>query len=83
LITGHLENRNEARCCYRLFSWSDLFGGFSLAREYDRIRQDGRLYISPFDEEQAACQAFERLFRQENRKGYVPAVLPGVREASG
>jgi predicted DNA-binding WGR domain protein len=62
---------------YLLEIWSDLFGGFTLAREYGRIRQGGRLYITPFDEEQAACQAFERLFRQKTRKGYVP----GVREA--
>jgi predicted DNA-binding WGR domain protein len=33
---------------YRLAIWPDLFGGFSLAREYGRIGQGGRLCLTPF-----------------------------------
>jgi hypothetical protein len=35
--------------------WPDLFGGFSLAREYGRIGQPGRLRLHPFPEEIAAA----------------------------
>jgi predicted DNA-binding WGR domain protein len=56
---------------YRLELWPDLFGGVSLAREYGRIGQSGRLHITPFDQEQDAEQAFERLLRQKTCKGYV------------
>ncbi len=35
---------------YRLEIWPDLFGGFSLAREYGRIGQPGRLQLDPFPE---------------------------------
>ena len=63
-------DKRQARF-YRLELWPDLLGGVSLAREYGRIGQSGRLYITPFDQEQDAEQAFQRLLRQKTRKGYI------------
>ncbi len=65
---------------YRLDIWPDLFGGFALAREFGRIGQGGRVHVTPFDDEQAAIRAFERLLRQKTRRGYAPAAHPGDHE---
>jgi predicted DNA-binding WGR domain protein len=61
---------------YRLEIWPDLFGGFSLAREYGRIGQPGRLQLDPFPALDPACKAFARIVRTKQRRGYVP--LPCV-----
>jgi predicted DNA-binding WGR domain protein len=53
---------------YRLAIWPDLFGGFSLAREYG-----GRLCLTPFPEPESARQAFARIVRRKQRRGYVRA----------
>jgi len=55
---------------YRLAIWPDLFGGFSLAREYGRIGQDGRLRLDHHPDIEAAGDAFADLFRQKQRRGY-------------
>jgi predicted DNA-binding WGR domain protein len=57
---------------YRLEIWPDLFGGFSLVREYGRIGQPGRLQFDPFPEIDAARKAFTRLVSKKQRRGYVP-----------
>jgi predicted DNA-binding WGR domain protein len=57
---------------YRLEIWPDLFGGFSLVREYGRIGQPGRLQFAPFDEIDAARKAFARIVSSKQRRGYVP-----------
>jgi len=57
---------------YRLEIWPDLFGGFSLAREYGRIGQPGRLQLDPFPELDTARKAFARIVRTKQRRGYVP-----------
>ena len=59
---------------YRLAIWPDLFGGFSLAREYGRIGQSGRLCLTPFPESETARQAFASILRRKQRRGYVPCV---------
>jgi predicted DNA-binding WGR domain protein len=47
---------------YRLEIWPDLFGGFSVAREYGRIgQQPGRLQLDPFPELDTARRAFIRI----------------------
>jgi predicted DNA-binding WGR domain protein len=56
---------------YRLEIWPDLFGGFSLAREYGRIGQSGRLCLTPFPESETARLAFARILRRKQRRGYV------------
>jgi predicted DNA-binding WGR domain protein len=47
---------------YRLAIWPDLFGGFSLAREYGRIGQSGRLQLDPYPEIEPARSSFARIF---------------------
>lgn len=51
--------------------WPDLFGGFSLAREYGRIGQPGRLQLDPFPEIDTARKAFARIVSRKQRRGYV------------
>lgn len=59
---------------YRLEIWPDLFGGFSLAREYGRIGQPGRLQLDPFPELDTARKAFARIVSRKQRRGYVLSV---------
>src|SRR5690349_23762237 len=55
---------------YRLDIWPDLFGGFSLAREYGRIGQPGRLHLEPFAEIDAARKAFARIVSRKQRRRF-------------
>jgi predicted DNA-binding WGR domain protein len=55
---------------YRLAVWPDLFGRFSLAREYGRIGQSGTLRVDTFAAEAEACAVFRRLLRHKQRRGY-------------
>jgi predicted DNA-binding WGR domain protein len=57
---------------YRLEIWPDLFGGFSLAREYGCIGQPVRLQLVPFAEIDAARKALARTVSRKQRRGYVP-----------
>jgi predicted DNA-binding WGR domain protein len=59
---------------YRLAIWPDLFGGFSLAREYGRIGQPGHMRLDPFPEIDIARKAFARIVSRKQRRGYVPSV---------
>lgn len=68
-----LPAKKQARF-YRLEIWPDLFGGFSLAREYGRIGQPGRLQLDPFPEIDTARKAFAHLVSRKQRRGYVPCV---------
>ena len=63
---------------YRLEIWPDLFGGFSLVREYGRIGQPGRLRLDPFPEIDIAIRAFSRIVSRKTRRGY--AALPPCAE---
>ena len=63
---------------YRLEIWPDLFGGFSLAREYGRIGQPGRLHLEPFAEIDAARRAFARIVSRKQRRGYVALPVAGT-----
>ena len=62
---------NQARF-YRLAIWPDLFGGYSLAREYGRIGQPGKLRLDPYPEETQAINALHKLFKRKPRRGYIP-----------
>jgi predicted DNA-binding WGR domain protein len=66
---------NQARF-YRMAVWPDLFGGFSLAREYGRIGQPGKLRLDPYPEEHQAISAMKKLMRSKTRRGYIP--LAGI-----
>ena len=61
---------------YRLEIWPDLFGGFSLAREYGRIGQPGRLQLEPFPELDPARKAFARIVSTEAAPGLCPERQP-------
>jgi predicted DNA-binding WGR domain protein len=60
---------NQARF-YRLAVWPDLFGGYSLAREYGRIGQPGKLRLDPYAKESQAIGALHKLMRRKTRRGY-------------
>jgi predicted DNA-binding WGR domain protein len=60
---------NQARF-YRLAIWPDLFGGYSLAREYGRIGQPGKLRLDPYAEESQAIGALHKLMQCKTRRGY-------------
>jgi predicted DNA-binding WGR domain protein len=62
---------NQARF-YRLAIWPDLFGGYSLAREYGRIGQPGKLRLDPYPEESQAIGALHALMWRKTRRGYNP-----------
>ena len=66
---------NQARF-YRLAVWPDLFGGYSLVREYGRIGQPGKLHLDPYPEEDQAVSAMKKLMRRKTRRGYSP--LAGI-----
>jgi predicted DNA-binding WGR domain protein len=55
---------------YRLALWRDLFGGVSLAREWGRIGQPGKLRLDPYPDEAQAARALERHARLRLRHGY-------------
>ena len=55
---------------YRLALWPDLFGGVSLAREWGRLGQPGKLRLDPFESAEEAGRALERLSRAKRRRGY-------------
>lgn len=63
---------------YRLAIWPDLFGGFSLAREYGRIGQPGRLQLDPFPEIDTARRAFTRIVSRKRRRGYIALPVAGA-----
>lgn len=65
-----------ARQCfrfYRLAVWPDLFGGFSLVREWGRLGQPGQLRLDPYGSQAEAETALARLARAKRRRGYQEA----------
>ncbi|MEN8132443.1 MAG: WGR domain-containing protein [Pseudomonadota bacterium] len=55
---------------YQLAVWPDLFGGFSLVREWGRIGQGGQLRFDPFPTERAAREVLTSLVQRKCRTGY-------------
>ena len=55
---------------YALGIWPDLFGGVSLAREWGRIGQPGKLRLDHFDDKEQAGKALTRLAAAKRRRGY-------------
>jgi predicted DNA-binding WGR domain protein len=58
---------------YRLSVWPDLFGGFSLAREWGRLGSPGTLRLDRYGSAAEAGRALERLACAKERRGYRPA----------
>ena len=63
--------RNMARF-YRLDVQPDLFGGWSLIREWGRIGQSGHVRVVAFRSAGEACDALRRQNRAKERRGYLP-----------
>jgi len=70
-----LPAKKQARF-YRLANLPDLFGGFSLAREYGRIGQPGRLQLDPFPEIDTARKSLCPHRQQEAAPGIYPEARP-------
>ena len=49
---------------------TDLFGKWSLVREYGRIGKSGKIRAIPYDSEQEAENAFSKLVAAKQKKGY-------------
>jgi predicted DNA-binding WGR domain protein len=62
-------SRNMARF-YRLDVQPNLFGEWSLVREWGRIGRAGRLRLVPYPTPSEACAALERQQRLKQRRGY-------------
>ena len=58
----------------RLALGPDLFGGVSLAREWGRIGQPGKLRLDAYESAGEAGRALERLSRAKRRRGYREAL---------
>ena len=65
-----IEPARNAFRFYRLAVWPDLFGGYSLAREWGRIGSPGKLRLDCYESEEQALDALDRLVRAKHRRGY-------------
>lgn len=68
-----IEPERNAFRFYRLAIWPDLFGGFSLAREWGRLGSPGKLRLDPYGSQVEAAAALSRLASAKRRRGYRPA----------
>ena len=73
-LVKHESTTNQHRF-YQLGLWPDLFGGYSVVREYGRIGQPGRVMATYFDAEATARDALSKLYTTKCRRGY-QAVTP-------
>ncbi|WP_198647112.1 WGR domain-containing protein [Pannonibacter carbonis] len=55
---------------YRLDVQPDLFGQWSLVREWGRIGSGGQVRVTPYPSESRALAAQEALAIQKERRGY-------------
>ncbi len=55
---------------YRLMIMPNLFGGWSLVREWGRIGSPGRVKIESYVTEDEATAAGEKLAARKRRRGY-------------
>lgn len=65
-----IDNERHMHRFYRLDIQPDLFGGFTLVREFGRIDQPGQLRLTAFDTEDEAAAALTRLQRVKERRAY-------------
>ncbi len=70
-----LEKRDPATSqvrFYRLITMPNLFGGWSLVREWGRLGHPGRVKTEPYATEDEAIVAGETLAAKKRRRGYRP-----------
>lgn len=73
-MTMHLEHRNPERNCFRFYRLDvaqDLFGLWTLRRNWGRIGTRGRDRINSFPSLAAAETARQTLAAEKQRRGYV------------
>lgn len=62
--------KNQQRF-YNMHIAPTLFGGWSLIREWGRLGSGGTLRITPFDTEQQASEALEKIRFSKEKGGYI------------
>lgn len=58
---------------YTLSVQPNLFGGFSLLRNWGRIGTGGQMRVDLFEHLEGAVEMFEQLVRQKRKRGYEQA----------
>jgi predicted DNA-binding WGR domain protein len=69
----YLERHDPAKNLYRFYRLSlekNLFGEWSLMREWGRIGQASQVRIALYDTLQAAQNAYARKLREKRKRGY-------------
>ena len=73
-MSGTYLTRSDASCnmnrFYRMDVQPDLFGGWTLWREWGRIGRRGRLRLDPYRSEQEGHAPLTDLVRQKMRREY-------------
>lgn len=76
-MSGTYLTRSDVSCnmirFYRMEVQPDLFGGWTLWREWGRIGRRGQLRLDPYQSEQDGYAALTDLVRQKMRRGYQQA----------
>jgi len=70
-----IDTEKNQRRFYSLHLAPDLFGGWSLVREWGRLGAGGTLRIDPFATEQEAQMALETIESGKLKKGYIRIIL--------
>lgn len=73
LVLRHVDETRRMARFYRLDVQPDLFGGWSLVREWGRIGRGGQVRLDPYPTADEASAQLEDLRRAKQRKGYVAA----------
>ena len=71
-----IEPERNMQRFYRLDVQPDLFGQWSLWREFGRIGSPGRVRIVPCPTEDAAITALGKQRQAKERRGYQPTTIP-------
>jgi predicted DNA-binding WGR domain protein len=66
-----VDTEKNQRSFYSLHLAPDLFGGWSVVREWGRLGSGGTLRLDPFDSETAAQDALEGIKAAKLKKGYL------------
>ena len=72
LTLRRIDPEENMRRFYRLDVQPDLFGGWSLFKEFGRIGSPGRLRSAPYSTQAAALDALRKQRQVKERRGYSP-----------